>query len=306
MLAADVRRLLERIGVPRFRYRELRARERWEAAAGARGMPLTRTGTPRAGGVVPDFARIPPDADSADGPVAIAIASTATGVGKTTISANLASAIARAGWRCWACDLDPRRELAFHFGFEPQRVSGGGPGTSPPRPVRLPGGVYVPFGRARGGDRVAWDCDVLVVDTPAPPSPEVGMAIAGAHEILVPLRPDDAAYETVIATEAFLARCCAGGRGRTVVTYLVNAYDARLPGHREIWAALRGHLGPDIFPFPIQWDEAVREARASRRPIERLAPESQVVADMASLAEWLLARHQRRLAPSAPTRETFR
>src|SRR3712207_4956924 len=54
----------------------------------------------------------------------ICVASPKGGVGKTTLSANLADALRRAGRRVVALDLDPQNGLRLHFGLHPSDADG--------------------------------------------------------------------------------------------------------------------------------------------------------------------------------------
>ena len=85
----------------------------------------------------PAVSQLPPDtrteahantSASASGPTrSIALLNQKGGVGKTTTTANLAAAIARAGRRVLLIDLDPQAHLTLHFGVEVSTPEGNRP-----------------------------------------------------------------------------------------------------------------------------------------------------------------------------------
>ncbi len=85
----------------------------------------------------PDVSQLPNDprteahanpAASAPGPTrSIALLNQKGGVGKTTTTANIAAAIARAGRRVLLLDLDPQAHLTLHFGVEVSTPEGNRP-----------------------------------------------------------------------------------------------------------------------------------------------------------------------------------
>ncbi|MFL5273372.1 MAG: cellulose synthase operon protein YhjQ/BcsQ [Anaeromyxobacteraceae bacterium] len=246
-MSPDVQELLRVVRVPGFRYRELQA--------GARAPARQRSAEPRR-------------------ELTVALVSLVPRVGRTTLAANLAAALARRGLSTVAVDLDPGDALRLHLG--------GGAGE-PPAPG-APG--CVAFGAPAAAILDALDAEpaAFVLDTPAGLSRALEQALGSADEVLVVLRADRASLDALPAAEALLARTRLRSWRRLRTRYVVNAYDARRHGEREALARFRADLGARLWPIPVQADEAVRAALAARRTVLAEAPDSQVVADLAALA----------------------
>jgi cellulose biosynthesis protein BcsQ len=260
-MSPDVRQLLRFLHVPGFRYREF--------SAPAPRVALRLRPEPRAFTIV-------------------ALASLVPGVGRTALAANLASAIARRG-RCAAVDLDPKGDLAKHFG-----AASALPDASLVRWTARGIGC-VPFGTdpALALESLAAVCDVALLDTPADARSErLQQALAEADEVLVIVRPDARSIAAVRATEELLANVRRAWRRRRA-RYLVNQFDGRRRVDRDAVAALRSLVGARLLPVLVQQDEAVRVAFSAGRPLDEVAPGSQVVADLATLARELVPRRER-------------
>ena len=254
-MAPDIVRLLRAMRAPEFEYRDP------FAAASAQPSPR-RTAWP--------------------GLLIVAVASLERGAGRTTLAANLATAVGRRGVRAAAIDLDPRDHARLHF-------------RAATPSIRLPGSAvqwtersvgYVPYGRDPVGviETLAEGSGVVFLDTPAQPSPALEQALAEADEVLVVVRASPAAAETFRATEALLARWRRPAWRRTRARYVVNHFDARRKVDRDSLAALRAVAGTRLLAHAVQQDEAVRTALARGRCVQDEAPGSQVVADLQAIA----------------------
>jgi chromosome partitioning protein len=222
----------------------------------------------------------------------VAVVSLLPGVGRTTLCANLADALARRGLRAAAFDLDPRAALGTQFaaraGAPPERIDD-------PGPARLVRWVaenvgYVPFGRdpAMAMEQLAAECDVAVLDVPAGISVTLQQALSEADEVLVVLRADRESVDAVRPTEALVSRHRMKSWRRTGARYVVNRFDARRSADRESLAALRALLGSRLLAPPIQEDRAVPDALPLGCFIIEQAPASQVVQDVAELARQVM------------------
>ena len=146
------------------------------------------------------------------------------GVGKTSLTANVAGLAAKAGHRVLAVDLDQQGNLARDLGYEPgdgeallQAVVAGRPapvvaGVRDGLDV-VPGGpavadlLGIAFARAGRGGRDLADLltdslapvvdgyDLVLVDTPPGERLLVEAALVAASYVVIPTRPDDASLD---------------------------------------------------------------------------------------------------------------
>jgi cellulose biosynthesis protein BcsQ len=157
-------------------------------------------------------------------PRVVVVAQGKGGVGKTSLTANVAGLAAHAGHRVLAIDLDPQGNLARDLGYPPgggddllgALIAGGAaPVTSGVRPRLdvIVGGpavgdlLGIAFARAGRGGRdladllesslapVVGDYDLILVDTPPGDRLLVEAAMATASYVLVPTRPDEASLD---------------------------------------------------------------------------------------------------------------
>ena len=204
--------------------------------------------------------------DQRQGLVTIGLVSLVPSVGRTALCANLTRAFAQAGARAGAVDVDPKGTLTTSFSSE---------GREPSASI----------------ERLALERDVLLVDTGAPPPPDV---LSEADELLVVARPDAASLAAIPQMEALLVRTRMRSWRKPRARWLVNAFDGRRRSDRETLAAMRRALGPRVLATVVQEDRALHDAFRQGRLIQDVAPGAQVVADLAALASEL--RPQGRVA----------
>lgn len=266
-MGPDVRHLLRFLRVPALHFRDLSWPARPERAPVHRGAFTT-----------------------------VAVVSLLPHVGRTTLCANLAAALAQRGWRAAACDLDPRGTLGSHLSKRPEVREIGFEPHDEPASAGLVHWVgqdvgFVPFGQhpAASMEQLAAECDVAVLDVPAGIGPTLQQAISEADEVVVAVRPDAESVEAVRPTEALLERHRMRSLRRAPARYVVNGLDARRAGDREALSALRGLLGARMLEPPVQEDRAAREALALGRFIVEQAPASQTLQDIAEIARQIIA-----------------
>ena len=261
----------------------------------------------------------------------ICIASPKGGVGKTTVSANLADALRRAGRRVVALDLDPQNGLRLHFGLHPADLEGF-TNVLPRRPdwrealrdtrsgVRLlphgaaqmraaldlwvaleqePDLLAAPLRAMLGDDPEL----VVVADTPPGPSPALAVLLSMADLTVAVLLADGASAAVLPDVES--GRYFGQGALAAVVarrTHLVLNGDD--PGSSLSMAvaesAMRG-MGERLLGA-LPRDSAIAEALARQMTLLEAAPNSRAAADLRDIAQAVDAKLRRiQAAVIAPT-----
>jgi cellulose biosynthesis protein BcsQ len=199
--------------------------------------------------------------DRREGLATIAFVSLVPEVGRTTICANLRDALARAGARVGAVDLDPRGALTDAYGAD---------GREPAACI----------------EQLASERDLLLLDSGSPPPDDL---LVEADDVIVVARADPRSFHAVGPMEELLVRTRMRSWRRSRARWLVNGFDARRRSDREHLRALRRALGGRVLQTVIQEDRALRSAFAARKLVREMAPASQAVRDFQSLARELFA-----------------
>lgn len=186
------------------------------------------------------------------------------GVGRTTVVAGLAVALARHGHAVTAVDLDPQDSLKLHFGGlpggdRPETAFGVSlPAMAGSDPVKLMQGMLA-------------DDGVVIADLPAHD--------AGLADALVPMAGlDIVVFLADAGSMAMLPRIAWSPRS----IRLLNQFDGRKRLSRDAMQLLvaRGEAKLAV----VRRDEAASEALATLCPLSEYAPASAVAADFERLA----------------------
>lgn len=260
---------------------------------------------------------------------AVAVSNGKGGVGKTTLSANLAVGAAMAGWKVLLVDLDPQGNLAGDLGIEGDggdsiRLALLTEDSSALKAVNAREGVDVIAGgmairdawllvaeKARSDADalgllgrvlapIAGGYDLVVFDTPpAAGNIAVDIALSTAANVVVPTRPDAASIDGLALT----AKACASARVRNpdlrvlgIVVYGLGAGDKAM--RRKLYGELESLLGGEVAVF----DPPIRDARKAaidQRDTGIVAAEYEAAAAAAPPSEWW-KRRQGELS-TAPT-----
>ena len=233
------------------------------------------------------------------------------GVGKSTLSANVAAALHQAGKRVLAIDLDPQNNLRLHLGMDVQDATGMvREGLQPGALFTAPSGVhFVPFGQASSGDlqefagflrrHPHWleyglralsplGFDYVVLDTPPGPSVYLQQALAASTRALTVILSDAASYATVAHIDALVARHTADNPRFKGMHVVLNQMPLKGQLAHRVREALASDPSIQLAPVSIHRDPRVGMAFANQETLSTYAPTSMVNADVQYLIDWLL------------------
>ena len=240
----------------------------------------------------------------------VAIVSAKGGVGKTTVTANLATALAYAGHPLLAIDLDPQNALKFHFGFDPQDVNGISRATLAGTDWRLSalsserGVVLLPYGLVNEADRRRFehmldgdpdwlarhlqavelpDNALVLLDTPPGPSVYLQQALGVADLAIVVTLPDAASYATLPMMENLVQSYCEGRPGFLGQYHLINQVDNTRQLAADVAQVMRHRYSGRVIGT-IHRDQSVAEALAYDKSVIDYARDSQATEDFLAAA----------------------
>jgi len=291
--------------------------------------------------MTPDTAVGPGGAVPAQAPLAraIAIANDKGGVGKTSITANLAALLAAAGYKVLALDLNRQANLSDDLGYRGTEIDDQGAGLiaalltgRPVTPVAVPtrpGLEVVPGGVAlgdltgmmvgrvqqRGREAfralevsvapVAGGYDVVLFDTPPENTLLVDLALGAARWLLMPTKTDRGGLVgmQLLAERFLIAREINPDLALLGVVLFGTARGASAI-HREVRQAVDEAFGTADSPVLTAMIGHSERLAADSRALGRVAHELE--SDAASQPAWWESlragdRSQRRIAPTAAT-----
>lgn len=233
------------------------------------------------------------------------------GVGKTSLTANVAASLQARGYRVLAVDLDPQNSLRLHFAMEPGDTAGMiREGMQQQALFDSPQGVnFIPFGQAEPADleefaqflrtQPRWVADSLAalkpigydfvcIDTPPGSGPFLDQALQAANQALVVVAPDAASYATLPQFRQLIASATQGREDFNGMHILIN----RMPvsgilGH-QIRNAIANESRATLLPVTIHRDPRVGQALAHQETLVQHAPGAMASMDIQYLVDWLL------------------
>jgi chromosome partitioning protein len=258
----------------------------------------------------------------------IAVVNQKGGCGKTTVSINLASALAEAGKKILLVDMDPQSHCAVGLAVPEEQIEQSIYDVlisrSRNEPVRLaemlwqisdrlelaPASIdLAAFEQQMAGingrecclrqalDQVKGEYDYTIIDCP----PAVGLltfnALTAATDVVVPVETGYFALHGLSKQLETLRILCERCTQRIDVRILASMYDIRTKMAREILSELRAHFADKMFKTVVNFNTKIKEASSFGQPINEYDPASKGHKDFRSLAEEVIgaeARQQRR------------
>ena len=195
----------------------------------------------------------------------VAVASRKGGAGKSTVAANLATALREAGEDVVLLDTDPQGTLA--------RWAEARPGSAPRLDFEAPSGWRGPQSVDRRRQRPGF----VVLDTPPHADTDSRLAIRAADLVLIPLQPS---LPDLWAIDATLATAAAE---RRPVVLLLNRVPSQGKLRDEVAAALAARKLP-VLPAPLGNRTAYASAFGRGLGVVEDSPRSQAAAEARALA----------------------
>lgn len=254
----------------------------------------------------------------------IAVVNQKGGCGKTTVSINLASALAYLGPKVLLVDMDPQSHCAVGLAVPEEQIEQSIYDVlisrSRNEPIRLtevlwqisdrlelaPASLDLSaFEQQMVGvterecclkdalNEIKSDYDYTVIDCPPAVSLLTFNALRAADEVIVPVETGYFALHGLSRQLETLSILCRRCSQQVDVRVLASMYDIRTKMAREILAELRSHFADKIFKTVVCFNTKIKEASSFGQPISEYDPASKGHKDFHSLAEEVLGLQTR-------------
>jgi chromosome partitioning protein len=249
----------------------------------------------------------------------IAVVNQKGGCGKTTVSINLASALADLGKKVLLVDMDPQSHCAVGLAVPEEQIEQSIYDVliskSRNEPMRLseilwqigdrlelaPASIDLSaFEQQMAGiperecclkdvlDGVKNDYDFAVVDCPPAVSLLTFNALRASSDVVVPVETGYFALHGLSKQLETLAVLCKRCQQEVSVRVLASMYDIRTKMAREILAELRSHFSSRMFKTVVNFNTRIKEAASFGQPISEYDPASKGQQDFRMLAQEII------------------
>jgi chromosome partitioning protein len=254
----------------------------------------------------------------------VAIVNQKGGCGKTTVSINLASALAELGKRVLLVDMDPQSHCAVGLAVPEEQIEQSIYDVliskSRNEPIRLteilwqigenlelaPASIDLSaFEQQMAGipDRecclrevltdVKEEYDFAVIDCPPAVSLLTFNALRASTDVLVPVETGYFALHGLSKQLETLSILCKRCQQQVNVQVLASMYDIRTKMAREILAELRSHFADQMFKTVVNFNTRIKEASSFGQPINEYDPASKGQQDFRMLAQEVIGSEER-------------
>ncbi len=247
----------------------------------------------------------------------LAVVSAKGGVGKSTLAANLAAALQRAGLPVLALDMDPQNALHHHFLSVDEQQALGQRGIAHfdqdwrEQGMSSAEGVFVlPHGLVEEAQRRDFETQLhddpqwlarhlsdlqlaegalVIIDTPPGPSVYLQQALSVANLALVVSLADAASYTALPMIDSLIKTHAAGRKSFVGTSYLINQVDNSRQLSRDITQIMQGLLGQQVIGT-VHRDQSITEALAYNRNVLDYDPQGRGCHDILDCAQALVER----------------
>ncbi len=254
----------------------------------------------------------------------IAVVNQKGGCGKTTVSINLASALAELDKKVLLVDMDPQSHCAVGLAVPEQQIEQSIYDVlisrSRNEPIRLqeilwqindrlelaPASIDLSaFEQQMSGiperegclkevlEAVKDEYDVVVIDCPPAVSLLTFNALMAATDVLVPVETGYFALHGLSKQLDTLSILCKRCSQKVNVRVLASMYDIRTKMAREILGELRAHFSDKMFSTIVNFNTKIKEAASFGQPISEYDPASKGQRDFCALAEEVLGSQEK-------------